>query len=57
VAETKKLMHSAAGPTPMNELLDYAATSFTSAVRGAEGQEGTKAFVEKRKPAWAVKID
>ena len=57
VAETKKLMFSAAGPTPMSELLDYAADSFTAAVRGAEGQEGTKAFVEKRKPAWAIKIE
>ena len=57
VAETKKLMHGAAGSTPMEELLDYAATSFTTAVRGAEGQEGTKAFVEKRKPVWAMKIE
>ena len=57
VAETKKLMLSAAGPTPMTDLLDYAAESFTAAVRGAEGREGTTAFVEKRKPAWAIKID
>ena len=57
VAETKKLMLSAATQKPMSELLDYAAESFTAAVRGAEGQEGTKAFVEKRKPAWAIRID
>ena len=56
VAETKKLMHAAAGPAPMEELLDYAAESFTGAVRGEEGREGTKAFVEKRKPAWVTVI-
>lgn len=56
VAETKKLMHRAAGATPMSELLDYAAESFTGAVRGAEGREGTTAFVEKRKPNWVTKI-
>ena len=57
VAETKRLMHSAAGPAPMDELLDYSAESFTSAVRGEEGREGTRAFVEKRKPSWAMKLD
>ncbi len=57
VAETKKLMHAAAGPAPMDELLDYAAESFTRAVRGPEGREGTKAFVEKRKPDWVQSID
>jgi isohexenylglutaconyl-CoA hydratase len=54
VAETKKLMHRAASAAPMSELLDYAAESFTAAVRGEEGREGTRAFVEKRKPSWAV---
>lgn len=57
VAETKKLMHAAAGPAPMESLLDYAAESFTRAVRGPEGREGTKAFVDKRKPAWVQSID
>jgi isohexenylglutaconyl-CoA hydratase len=57
VAETKKLMHRAAAETDMTALLDYAATSFTTAVRSAEGREGTLAFVEKRKPAWAMKIE
>jgi isohexenylglutaconyl-CoA hydratase len=52
VAETKRLMLAAAGATPMPELLDQAADSFAAAVRSAEGQEGTRAFVEKRKPAW-----
>ena len=57
VAETKRLMLRAAGPAPLTELLDQAAKSFAHAVRGAEGREGTKALVEKRKPAWAVRIE
>ena len=57
VAETKRLMLRAAGPAPLSELLDQAAESFVRAVRSPEGREGTKAFVEKRKPAWAMKVD
>jgi isohexenylglutaconyl-CoA hydratase len=56
VAETKRLMLRAAGPAPLSELLDQAAESFARAVRSPEGREGTKAFVEKRKPAWAMKV-
>lgn len=54
VAETKRLMLRAAGPTPMSELLDDAASSFAAAVRSPEGREGTRAFVEKRMPAWVT---
>jgi isohexenylglutaconyl-CoA hydratase len=57
VAETKRLMLRAAGPAPMPELLDQAAESFARAVRGEEGREGTRAFVEKRKPAWATRAE
>jgi len=57
VAETKRLMLRAAGPAPMPELLDQAAESFARAVRGEEGREGTRAFVEKRKPAWVMRIE
>src|SRR5437667_3916577 len=57
VAETKRLMLRAAGSAPMPELLDQAAESFARAVRGPEGREGTKAFVEKRKPAWVTRIE
>ncbi|VFT38022.1 enoyl-CoA hydratase/isomerase [Pseudomonas aeruginosa] len=34
-------------------LLDDAARQFAEAVGGAEGSEGTLAFVQKRKPVWA----
>ena len=55
VAVTKALMHRVAkGGEPMDSLLDRAAEDFVSAVRSPEGAEGTKAFVEKRKPAWNV---
>jgi isohexenylglutaconyl-CoA hydratase len=57
VAETKRLMLRAAGPAPVAELLDQAAESFARAVRGEEGREGTRAFVEKRKPAWVMRIE
>ncbi len=57
VAATKRLMLRAAGPSPMPELLDDAAECFAAAVRSPEGREGTKAFVEKRKPSWVVQVE
>jgi isohexenylglutaconyl-CoA hydratase len=56
VAETKLLMLRAATATPWPQLLDLAAKKFAASVRSAEGREGTAAFVEKRKPAWAAKV-
>jgi isohexenylglutaconyl-CoA hydratase len=50
-------MLRAAGPTPLSELLDDAADCFAAAVRSDEGREGTKSFVEKRKPSWAVQVE
>jgi isohexenylglutaconyl-CoA hydratase len=51
-AQTKALLlateHEALGP-----LLDKAAEQFATAVTGAEGAEGTMAFVQKRAPNWA----
>ncbi|KZY66808.1 enoyl-CoA hydratase [Oleiphilus sp. HI0081] len=41
------------GKQPLEELLDSAAHSFSQAVQGKEGQEGTMAFVQKRLPSWA----
>jgi isohexenylglutaconyl-CoA hydratase len=57
VAETKRLMLRAAGPAPIAELLDHAAESFARAVRSPEGREGSRAFVEKRPPAWVTRIE
>jgi len=57
VAATKALMLRAAGPSPIAELLDNAADVFAAAVRGSEGREGTKAFVEKRKPFWVTQVE
>jgi isohexenylglutaconyl-CoA hydratase len=57
VAATKRLMLRAAGPTLLPELLDDAAECFAAAVRSDEGREGTKSFVEKRKPSWVVQVE
>jgi isohexenylglutaconyl-CoA hydratase len=51
-ATTKKLLLASAGQ-PSDALLDEAAEWFSEAVIGAEGVEGTMAFVQKRKPGWA----
>ena len=51
-AATKKLLLASAGQ-PSDALLDQAAQWFSEAVTGAEGVEGTLAFVQKRKPGWA----
>jgi len=48
---TKELILSV-GSEPLDQLLDRAAHSFSDAVNGPEGQEGTMAFVQKRKPSW-----
>ncbi|WP_095196737.1 enoyl-CoA hydratase/isomerase family protein [Pseudomonas sp. Irchel 3A7] len=52
-AATKKLLLASA-VQPSSELLDDAAQWFSEAVTGAEGVEGTMAFVQKRKPGWAL---
>jgi isohexenylglutaconyl-CoA hydratase len=57
VAATKRLMLSAAGPVSIPALLDEAAAVFAAAVRSPEGREGTRAFVEKRKPSWVTQIE
>lgn len=41
------------GQEPLSPLLDEAAQAFAQAIQGAEGQEGTLAFIQKRKPQWA----
>ncbi|MGE1175876.1 enoyl-CoA hydratase/isomerase family protein [Pseudomonas sp. BW7P1] len=52
-AATKKLLLASAGQ-PSSGLLDEAAQRFSEAVTGAEGIEGTMAFVQKRKPGWST---
>lgn len=51
-AATKALMLKV-GNMEHEALLDMAADQFCAAMRGEEGQEGTKAFMEKRLPDWA----
>ena len=50
--KTKALMQRV-GLIDMEALLDGAAQEFAAAVLGAEGAEGTMAFVQKRLPNWA----
>jgi isohexenylglutaconyl-CoA hydratase len=51
-ARTKALL-LATEERELGPLLDDAAAWFATAVSGAEGTEGTLAFVQKRKPSWA----
>ncbi|WP_447750779.1 isohexenylglutaconyl-CoA hydratase [Pseudomonas nicosulfuronedens] len=51
-AATKALL-LATETEALGPLLDDAARQFAAAVTGAEGAEGTMAFVQKRKPNWA----
>ena len=53
-AMTKKLMLQV-GIVEHETLLDGAANMFADCLTTQEGQEGTKAFLEKRKPYWASK--
>lgn len=48
-----KAMLLASVDQPLGPLLDQAAEDFANAVSSEEGIEGTLAFVQKRKPAWA----
>jgi len=56
IAMTKKLL-LAVGERPLDEVLDMAAAAFSRALQGAEGREGTAAFVAKRKPAWSTGLE
>jgi isohexenylglutaconyl-CoA hydratase len=53
IAATKSLM-ARARFTPPAELVQDAAQIFSRAALGPEGIEGTTAFLQKRKPSWAV---
>ena len=52
VAATKALL-AKARLTPAVDLVQEAALVFSRAAQGAEGLEGTTAFLQKRKPKWA----
>lgn len=49
---TKQLMLRARTESPEG-LVEHAASVFAGALKSAEGTEGTLAFLQKRKPAWA----
>ncbi|GMG86744.1 enoyl-CoA hydratase/isomerase family protein [Biformimicrobium ophioploci] len=53
LAETKKLLLDVAS-LEREALLDRAADVFAACLLADEGQEGTLAFLQKRKPAWAA---
>ena len=53
-AATKNLLLDVATMDNLESLLDRASDDFAQAITSAEGQEGTRAFVEKRKPEWAL---
>jgi isohexenylglutaconyl-CoA hydratase len=50
---TTKALMLGVGHQALESLLDDAAQSFSKAVQGKEGQEGTMAFIQKRSPSWA----
>ncbi|HMK78058.1 MAG TPA: enoyl-CoA hydratase/isomerase family protein [Xanthobacteraceae bacterium] len=52
-ATTKQLI-LASRALPREALLDQSADAFAECLRGPEGQEGVTAFLEKRKPKWAL---
>lgn len=51
IAATKQLLARARFEAP-HALINDAAVLFSNALQGPEGQEGTAAFMQKRKPAW-----
>ncbi|WJG08077.1 enoyl-CoA hydratase-related protein [Aliiglaciecola sp. LCG003] len=51
-AATKALMLKV-GQVELESLLDEAADAFTQSLTNDEGQEGTQAFLQKRKPNWS----
>ncbi len=55
IAETKRLVRASVRE-PLGPLLDQASHIFAAALAG-EAREGIQAFVDKRKPAWAAKIE
>jgi isohexenylglutaconyl-CoA hydratase len=55
LAATKRLLREARHADPAS-MSGEAARVFAEAVRGGEGTEGAAAFLQKRKPVWAVEV-
>jgi len=55
VAETKRLVRASVRE-PLGPTLDAASHAFAASLAGA-AREGIRAFIEKRKPAWAARIE
>jgi isohexenylglutaconyl-CoA hydratase len=53
-ATTKRLLLATIGRRP-EDMIDEAATAFSSSLRGEEGREGLAAFLEKRAARWVEK--
>lgn len=53
LAATKALMQQARF-SPAKDLVDHAAAVFARSAQSAEGLEGMTAFIQKRKPSWAM---
>ena len=55
-AATKAILLQAES-APLGDTLDEASTLFASQLRSEEGQEGVKAFMEKRASSWTEKVE
>jgi len=53
VEDSKRLVDDVAGRVIDRDLMELTAHRIAAARVGAEGQEGVRAFLERRKPAWA----
>lgn len=58
-AVTKQLLQSLSAEPglALEAMIDRAAHCFVDALYGAEGREGTAAFLQQRKPSWAVPLN
>ncbi len=55
-AATKKIIMQSLSE-PLGKVLDGAAEAFAVSLRGPEGQEGVRAFLEKRPASWVEKVE
>jgi methylglutaconyl-CoA hydratase len=54
VADAKQLVGDVYGQEITHHLMDETAKRIAAARVGTEGQEGVRAFLERRKPIWAT---